>query len=90
MGLPVRDWAIHLKRLTNMLFACQTLLRRVLQTPDVEYQQNLAGTTIAILILRGNSNRLADLLPLVPDMLKTMRLARKGEIIRISGGEPVS
>jgi predicted nuclease of predicted toxin-antitoxin system len=31
------------------------------------YQQNLAGRSIAILILRGKSNRLADLLPLAPE-----------------------
>jgi hypothetical protein len=55
----------------------------------MEYQQNLAGRSIAILILRGKSNRLADLLPLVPDLLRSMRLARKGEISRIAGGEPV-
>jgi hypothetical protein len=56
----------------------------------LEYQQNLAGRSIAIVILRGKSNRLVDLLPLVPDLLRTMRLARPGEINRISGGEPAS
>jgi len=55
----------------------------------LEYQQNLEGRSIAILILRGKSNRLADLLPLVPDLLRTVRLARKGEIRHIAGGEPV-
>ena len=55
----------------------------------LEYQQNLEGRSIAILILRGKSNRLADLLPLVPDLLRAMKLARKGEIRRIAGGEPV-
>jgi predicted nuclease of predicted toxin-antitoxin system len=53
----------------------------------LEYEQNLAGRSIAILILRAKSNRLADLLPLVPDLRRTMKLARKGEIHRISGGE---
>ena len=56
----------------------------------LEYEQNLAGRSIAILVLRAKSNRLADLLPLVPDLLRTMKLARKGEIHRISGGEPAS
>jgi hypothetical protein len=54
----------------------------------LEYQQNLAARSIAILLLRGKSNRLADLLPLVPDLLRTVKLARKGEINRISGDEP--
>ena len=56
----------------------------------LEYEQNLAGRSIAILILRAKSNRLADLLPLVPDLLRTVKLARKGEIHRISGGEPAA
>ena len=54
------------------------------------YEQNLAGRNIAILILRAKSNRLADLLPLVPDLLRAVKLARKGEIIRIDGGKPAS
>jgi predicted nuclease of predicted toxin-antitoxin system len=56
----------------------------------LEYEQNLAGRSVAVLILRAKSNRLADLLPLVSDLLKAMKLARKGEIRRISGGEPAS
>jgi hypothetical protein len=56
----------------------------------LEYEQNLAGRSIAILILRAKSNRLADLLPLPPDLLRTMKLTRGGEIHRISGGEPAS
>jgi hypothetical protein len=56
----------------------------------LEYEQNLAGRSIAILILRAKSNRLADLLPLVPDLLRTMRIVRRGEIHRISGGKPTS
>ena len=30
----------------------------------IEYEQNLGGRTIAVVILRAKSNRLADLLPL--------------------------
>ena len=56
----------------------------------LEFEQNLAGRSIAILILRAKSNRLADLLPLVPDLLRTMKVARKGEINRVIGGETVS
>jgi len=54
------------------------------------YEQNLTGRNIAILILRAKSNRLADLLPLVPDLLRAVKLGRKGEINRIDGGEPAS
>jgi hypothetical protein len=51
----------------------------------LEYQQNLTGRSIAILILGGKSNRLADLLPLVPELLAAMKIARKGEVSRIGG-----
>ena len=60
----------------------------VIMDRGLEYQQNLAGRSIAILVLRGKSNRLADLLPLVPELLRTMKLTQKGEIRRIAGGEP--
>jgi hypothetical protein len=40
------------------------------------------------MILRPQSNRLADLLPLVPDLPSTMNLAGKGEINRIGCGQP--
>ncbi len=56
----------------------------------LEYEQNLAGRSIVILILRAKSNRLADLLPLVPDLLRAMNMARNGEIHRINGGAPAS
>jgi hypothetical protein len=50
----------------------------------LEYQQNLAGGGIAILILHARSNRLADLLPLVPDLLRAIARAHNGEIHHIS------
>jgi len=56
----------------------------------LEYEQNLAGRSIAILILRSKSNRLADLFPFVPELLRAVRQARTGEIHRISCGEAAS
>src|ERR1035441_8731190 len=40
----------------------------------MEYEQNLAGRSIAILILRARSKRLAYRLPLVPDLRRTVKL----------------
>ena len=54
----------------------------------LEYEQNLAGRSIAIVILRAKLNRLADLLPLAPALLGTMKLVRQGQIYRIGGGKP--
>jgi hypothetical protein len=56
----------------------------------LEYEQNLAGRNIAILILRAKSNRLLDLLPLIAGLLSALKLARNGEIQRINSGEPAS
>jgi predicted nuclease of predicted toxin-antitoxin system len=43
------------------------------------FQQNLARFRIAVLILTARSNRLEDLRPLVPDLLKTPPFAKIGE-----------
>ena len=56
----------------------------------LEYRQNLQGGSMAIPILRGKSNRLPDLLPLAPGLLRTMKLVRTGDIHRISGGDSAS
>ena len=55
----------------DLLVAAETAGFDVFLTVDqgIEYQQNLTGRIIAIIILRAKSNRLADLLPLVPARL---------------------
>jgi predicted nuclease of predicted toxin-antitoxin system len=56
----------------------------VLPTMDkgLEYEQNLIGRKIGIIILRAKSNRLADLLPLLPDCLALMGSIQPGRIVR--------
>jgi predicted nuclease of predicted toxin-antitoxin system len=39
----------------------------------LEYQQNLAGFDLALILLRAPSNRLADLLPLVPELIAALK-----------------
>jgi hypothetical protein len=41
-------------------------------------QQNLSAASIAVVILQARSNRLADLLPLVPKLLATIETASPG------------
>ena len=57
----------------------------VLLTVDkgIEYEQDLAGRKIAIIILHSRSNRLADLLPLAPECLVCLSGIKSGEIVRI-------
>lgn len=49
----------------------------------IEYQQNLSGRKIAMMILRAKSNRLRDLLPLVPACLKVLESVQPGQIVRV-------
>jgi hypothetical protein len=49
----------------------------------IEYQQNLSGRKIAIVILAGKSNRLRDLLPLVPACLEVIESIKPSQIATI-------
>jgi len=50
----------------------------------IEYPQNLSGRRMAILVFVTKSNRLKDLLPLIPECLAGMEAAAPGEIVRIA------
>lgn len=57
----------------------------VLVTVDknIEYQQNPKNLPMAVLILSANSNRLEDLMPLIPTALSALTDIKSGEIITI-------
>jgi hypothetical protein len=57
----------------------------VFLTPDrgIQFQQNLAGRSIALLILRAKSNRIQDLLPHVAPCREAIRSIRRGDIVRV-------
>lgn len=67
------------------------LLRRaqgrfdVLVTMDrnLEFQQNIAGFEVTILVLLAPSNRMVHLRPLVPAILTTLKTVRPGELRRV-------
>jgi predicted nuclease of predicted toxin-antitoxin system len=75
--------------LTNgeLLAAAETAKFDVFLTVDqgIEYQQNLTGRSIAIIIVRTKSNRLKDLLPHVPVCLAHIESIQPGQIVRIEG-----
>lgn len=52
----------------------------------VEYQQNLVGFDLTVILLRAASNRLADLIPLVPDVLSTLESMKPGELRVVPAG----
>ena len=69
----------------ELLTAAETAGFEVFVTVDqgIEYQQSLITGKLAILILRANSNRLKDLLPLAPICLARIKSLTPGTVIRI-------
>ena len=59
----------------------------VLLTMDrnLDFQQNIAALPFGVLLVRASSNRMADLVPLVPLMLETVPTIQPGQIVRIGG-----
>lgn len=57
----------------------------VLLTLDtgISHQQNIAKSTIAVLILRAPSNRLADTRPLMPKVLALLGALKPGTVTEI-------
>jgi hypothetical protein len=51
----------------------------------IEYEQNLAGRKIAIIIIHAKSNQLADLLPHAPACLAELRIGSPGLVVRVGG-----
>jgi hypothetical protein len=58
----------------------------VLLTVDrnMQYQQNLKGRSIAVVILRGINNRLATLVPLIPDVETLLPTVQPGEFYEVT------
>jgi hypothetical protein len=57
----------------------------VLLTMDrnLEFQQNVAALPFGVLLVRAASNRMADLVPLVPSMIEALPTIQRGQIVRI-------
>jgi hypothetical protein len=69
----------------ELLSAAEAARFDVFVTVDqgIEYQQNLRDRSIAIVVLRAKSNRLADLLEHLPAFLAVIRNMQPGQIVRI-------
>jgi len=48
-------------------------------------QQNINARPFGLVVLRAKTNRLADLLPLVPQLRRTLETLRPGEIHELAG-----
>ena len=52
---------------------------------NVEFQQNVKASGIAVIILAARANRLKELRPLAPAVLRVLTKIRRGELERLSG-----
>ena len=50
---------------------------------SIPFQQRLSKRPFAVVVLRARTNRLADLLPLVPALLKALDEVKPGEVREI-------
>lgn len=59
----------------------------ILLTTDqnLRYQQNLQQAGVAVVVLVASSNRLPDLLPLIPDALNALKTIAPGQVIEVKG-----
>jgi hypothetical protein len=58
----------------------------VLLTVDqnLRHQQRLTATRVAVIVLVAASNRLSDLMPLVPSVLSSLGSLKPGDVIEIN------
>ena len=52
---------------------------------NMEHQQNVARSGVALVVLRARSTRLADLVPLVPHLLSALPTVRAGTVAHVAG-----
>lgn len=50
---------------------------------NLEYQQNLASSGLGVVVLAARTNRLPDLLPLLPAVRDALRDIGPGQVIRV-------
>lgn len=68
-----------------LLSAAESAKFDVLLTVDkhIEFQQNFSSRKIAVIVLNGRSDRLRDLLLLVPACLTAIASIRPGQLVKI-------
>ena len=52
---------------------------------NLTFQQNIANLKIAVIVLVARGNRLVDLQPLVPSLLKALGTIERGQVVRLDG-----
>jgi hypothetical protein len=47
---------------------------------NIEHQQNITGLSFGVVVVDAPSNRMADLVPVVPELLRAIAASRPGEV----------
>ena len=55
---------------------------------NLQFQQNLAGSPLAVIVLSAPSNKLEDLRPLIPALTDAVTDTQPGEIRRVTRNQP--
>ena len=74
------------RRTENYCLLRRNLESRFFSTLDqgVEYEQNLKGRALGVILVSARSSRLADLLPRIPAVLTALRSVRAGQLVRVT------
>lgn len=82
--VPEAGWAG--KKNGELLRAAAGLIE-VFVTVDsnLAYQQHLTSLPFAVIVLKVRSNRVQDLVPLVPEILAALESALPGQVVRVGG-----
>jgi hypothetical protein len=51
---------------------------------NIQHQQNLQAAGVAVVVLVAPSNRLADLVPLMPSVLMALSSVKPGDVVEIT------
>ena len=70
-GLADAELVVAADALFDALVTCDRSLR---------WQQSLRGRSVAVVVLVARSNRIVDLLPLVPQLIEALETIKPGEV----------
>lgn len=51
---------------------------------NLEYQQDVTTLSFSVIVLVARSSRIADLSPLISELLKAVERARAGKVLKVS------
>ncbi len=87
VAIHVRDLAWNGLKNGRLLEAMRANYLTVLVTVDknLSFQQNLGASGIAVIVLHAISNRRADLVALVPQVIEALDSALAGSVLHVAG-----